>query len=166
MKKIDPIILGIIFISLVILGGIILASRYSSGNPAASYKINDVERPKIEISEKDFDLGKMKVSETKTKEIIIKSMGTKPLNVSDFTTSCDCTSVVVNIDGKDSPKFSMHTMTSWQKELAPEQTATLKIIYEPSVMPVEGEVSRVVHFKTNDPEMLDVQINFKAFVEG
>jgi hypothetical protein len=164
-RRFDPVAVGIIVCSIIILAGISVAFYSTSISKPASYNITDQERPKIEISEKEFDLGKMKLSETKTKEVTLKNVGNKPLSISNFSTSCDCTFVQVVVGEKTSPKFSMHSMLSWQKELLPNETATLKIIYQPSVMPVEGEVSRVVYFKTNDPAYLDVKIGFKAFVE-
>ena len=163
MKKIDPIVLGVIFISLIIIGGIILASRDSLGDNTPIYEKTSSEKPKLEISQRDFTFGNMNVTETKTQDITLKNTGNKPLNLSNFSTSCDCTYVQLLVGESLSPKFTMSKST-WSKELAPDQGAVLKITYKPSIMPVEGEVTRVVYFKTNDPENPNVDIKFEAFV--
>lgn len=162
-KKINPIILGVIFLLIVIIGGIIVAGRSSDSNNAPKYEIASSERPKLEISEKNFSMGNMKVAETKTQEIIIKNIGNRPLNMSNFSTSCNCTYGQLFIGNDQSPKFTMGK-SSWSKELAPDGIVKLSITYKPSIMPVEGEVSRVVYFKTNDPENSNVEIRFNAFV--
>lgn len=165
MSKINPIAWGIVIVTIVVIGGIILASYYSSSKAPTQYNLTDKIRPRLEISQKDFDLGKMKLSDDKTVEITIKNVGEKPLAISDFTTSCGCTLVQVFIDDDKSPKFSLHNKVTWQRDLELGQDALAKVTYQPKLMPVEGEVKRTVFFKTNDPENLNVQINLKAFVE-
>jgi hypothetical protein len=59
----------------------------------------------------------------------------------------------------------MHSDSRWQKELAPGDSAILVISYQPSLMPLQGAVSRAVFFKTNDPQNPQVSIEFRAFVE-
>lgn len=165
MKKIDPIILGIVSLIVVVVIGVIVAASLSSPKEAPQYQFSDLDRPKLEISEKNFEMGKIKLSDIKVKEITIKNIGTKPLNLSNFSTSCGCTTVELIMEGESSPKFSLHNQPNWQKELEVDQAAILKITYQPSLMPVEGEVERTVLFKTNDPDNLNVEINFKAIVE-
>ena len=166
MKKINPVILWIIILTILAITGIIVAIFYSgSGTQAPVYSITDQERPKLEISEKKFDFGNIKVSDKKTKDIAIKNNGTKPLALNNFSSSCNCTFIQVVINEEKSPEFNMHSNSRWQKELQPNQTATLKITYQPSLMPVEGSVSRTAFFKTNDPENPEVNIEFNALVE-
>ncbi len=163
--KIDPVILGIIAVTVVIFAGIIIAVAASGGTPVDNYKITDMERPSIEVSERNFDFGKTKVSEIKTKEIEIKNRGNKPLIISNVFTSCDCTFAQFVIAGQESDKFSMQRDRKWRGEIQPGATATLKIIYEPRLMPVKGNVSRSIFFQTNDPQNPSVTINFAAYVE-
>ncbi|EKD56401.1 MAG: hypothetical protein ACD_58C00200G0002 [uncultured bacterium] len=163
MRKIDPTVLGIIFLTIVIFGGILITNRSASTNNALSYNLSSNERPKLEISKKNFSMGNINVNDTKTEDISIKNTGIKPLILSNFSTSCDCTYGQLIIDDDQSPKFTMGK-SSWSKELAPDEIAKLSITYKPSIMPVDGEVSRVVYFKTNDPENTNVEIKFNAFV--
>lgn len=163
--KIDPVVTGVIIISIVIIVGIIFASSKSSSElPSVSYTVQDKEKPQLQISERSFDLGKMKVSDIRAEDITLKNTGSKPLSISNVYTSCDCTYVEIQIDGKTSPKLSM-TRSSWQSQIDPGQSAVLKVTYQPSIMPVQGAVNRSVYFKTNDPVTPDVAVGFKAFVE-
>lgn len=163
--KIDPIILGIIAIMVVILGSIIIAVVSSGGTPIENYKVTDTGRPSSEISERDFDFGRMKLAEIKIKEIEIKNSGKKPLIVSSVFTSCDCTFAQFVINGQESDRFSMQRDQKWRGEIQPNTTATIKIIYEPRLMPVKGSVTRSIFFKTNDPQNPSVTINFTAYIE-
>lgn len=163
--KTDPIILGIIAITVVVLIGIIIAVTASGGTPIENYEVTDTERPSLDISERNFDFGRMKTAEIKTKEIEIKNSGKKPLVVSSVFTSCDCTFAQFVVDGEASDSFSMRRDPKWRGEIQPNTAATLKIIYEPRIMPVKGNVSRSIFFKTNDPQNQSVTINFTAYVE-
>jgi hypothetical protein len=165
MKRFDPAIISIIVITVVILGGIILVSSKEKEPSIAQYKITDSDRPQLEIGETNFDFGRMKLSETKIKEAQIKNKGTKSLIISNALTSCDCTFVQFIIDGKESPKFSMGRNTNWRGEIKPNQSALLRIIYEPRIMPVKGAIRREIIFKTNDPTKPLVSLRFTAAVE-
>lgn len=165
MRNIDPIVWYIIIIAVVIIGGIALAASYSSSKVPTQYNTSDQNRPKIEISQRDFDLGTMKLTDTKTVEIAIKNIGEKPLTLSDFTTSCGCTLIQIFIGEEKSPEFSLHNKVVWQRDLESGQSATIKVTYQPKLMPVEGKVDRAAFFKTNDPDNPNVQINLTAFIE-
>lgn len=165
MKKGDPIIIGIVIITLIIISGIFWASLKARGPSIAQYKISDLDRPILKTSLTNFDFGQMNLKETKTKEIELKNTGQKPLIISDLITSCDCTFAQLVSAGKESPRFSMRRNTNWRGEIAAGQTALLKITYEPKIMPVQGKVRRTIVFKTNDPENSSVNINFTAEVK-
>lgn len=162
MKKPDPIIIGIIAISIVIFAGIVYASLKTSSQLIAQYQNTDQDRPKLEIKETLFDFGKISLSDIKTKEVQIKNIGTRPLIISDLITSCDCTFAQLIVNNEESPRFSMRRDPRWRGEIAENSTAILKIIYEPRLMPAQGVVKRAIVFKTNDPNKPSVNINFTA----
>ena len=54
---------------------------------------------------------------------------------------------------------------SWIGTLNPGNTATVTVIYRPSIMPVKGDVTRFVTVETNDPANNQLTFNIKAFVE-
>lgn len=165
MKKLDPIIIGIIVVTLLVAGGIIFAASRSQSPSAPQYRTNDAERPKLEIAQTSFDFGKMKVSDEKDQEITIRNTGQKPLVIFSLLTSCNCTFAQLTYNGQASPKFSMHDKSNWSVAIAPGDSATMKIFYEPRLMPVQGGVTRDVLFKTNDPANPNGNIKFTAYVE-
>ncbi len=46
----------------------------------------------------------------------------------------------------------MHAQSGYVTEVAPGDTATVRVIYKPSLMPVYGLVEREVYITTNDPD--------------
>ena len=63
--------------------------------------------------------------------------------------------------------MSMHMsadLKNWMGEVPPGQTAVLRVIYRPKVMPVTGVVTRQVTFATNDPKNSTVEVSIKANV--
>jgi hypothetical protein len=163
--KVDPFILGILGLSaLVVAAVLIFTFQTTPENKMTTYETTQSERPKIKIESTNIDLGTMKVSDTRNEEISIENTGKKPLQITNVSTSCGCTSAQLVINGKESPVFSMHGNPPWIGEIAPGEKATLKAIYEPSKMPVQGEVERTIFFKTNDPENDEVKINIKVKV--
>ena len=165
MKKIDPVIAIILGIIVIVVIGIVVAYNASPEPNTKTYSSSDQNRPKLQIEEKDFDFGKMKVTDIKSKEIKIKNNGNEPAVLKNFTTSCNCTFIELEINGQKSPKFSMHSKEVWQKELDAGQEGTIIVSYQPSLMPVQGKVSRSAYFKTNDPENPEISINITAFIE-
>lgn len=165
MRKFDPIIIGIIAITIIIFGGIIVAMIVTQEKSIPQYNVNNAELPKLSINQTTFDFGKIKLTDIKSQAVEIKNIGTKPLVLSDFKTSCDCTFVQVVIAGQESPRFSMGGSANWQGEIAPQSSAIIKIIYEPRIMPVKGKVNRQIVFKTNDPENPLINLKFTAEVE-
>lgn len=165
MKKISPAGIGIIIMTGVIFGAIVLTALENKPTQFTQYNLDDPSRPQIEIPLINFDFGKIKLSDKVTKEIQIKNSGSNDLELQNFYTSCGCTFVQVIYDGQTSPQFSMHNNPLWQTKISSQKTATLRIIYEPRLMPVDGRVTRAVFFKTNDPGQPEVTITFSAEVE-
>ncbi len=165
MKNIDPVTIGVIVVSAVIIGGIILAASLSVESPVAQYKTSDFSKPQLSIGETNFNFGGMKLSDIKTQEMQIKNTGVKPLVIYDAITSCDCTFIQFVIAGVESKKFSMVRDLSWHGEIAPQASATIRLIYQPSLMPVKGAVKREIVFKTNDPSYPLVNLSFNAIIE-
>lgn len=165
MRRIDPFVLGIAIISIFVLfGGIVFAYK-SSGKPMQTYSVANGDRPKAQIPVDRADLGEMVVSDIRMADFTIKNSGSKPLQISDVSTSCDCTFAEITIGGAVSPRFSMHTTSSWQGEIGPGADAKVTAIYEPAKMPVQGRVERTVHLRTNDPQKPDIALTLSADVK-
>jgi len=128
------------------------------------------EPAKLQIADDSLDLGTMSVSEERSAEFSLRNVGRKPLEISQIRTSCMCTFARVIIGGEESPAFNleMHntpTVQRWKGVVEPGLTATVRIIYRPSLMPVEGAVARNVKFNTNDPERPVVELGIHATVQ-
>lgn len=160
------LIIGLIIFSLAAIGGsyFFLSSGQKSQPVITSYSLNDKERPKVEAKITFFDLGKMKVSEDKSANFKIKNIGQKPLQLSNVSSSCNCTFGQVVIDGKESDVFGMHNVSDFAGEIPPGKEAIIKVIYRPSIMPVYGAVEREVYVSTNDPENPKLIFKVKATV--
>lgn len=160
-----------IFICLALLigGGIVwgFVASGKSNQKIATYSISDPAAPKAEVKETAFDFGSITVSDTPSHSFEIKNSGKNPLVISDIMTSCHCTSAKLKISGQpDSPEFGMmEGQNNWQASLDSGQSAQLEVIYKPAVMPVKGQVSRVVTFNTNDPQNKTMQLQISANVQ-
>ena len=156
----------LILICLLVLGGIWISYRatqtsdiFSIGNGTQN------EHPTVFLDRRSIDFGKIRLREKQTALVKLENVGKKTLLVFNVSTSCGCTSVTITTNGKTSPSFSMHNNpTSWIGEVNPGQTATLKIIYEPYKMPVQGRMQRTIFFMTNDPSNREVKIILTAKV--
>ena len=117
-----------------------------------SYKLGDKERPKVEVKQTSQDLGQMKVSDEKSKDFIIKNIGSRNLILSNISSSCGCTLGQLIYEGEKSSEFGMHSKRAFAKEILPGKEATIRVIYRPYIMPVYGLVEREVYVETNDPQ--------------
>ena len=161
-----PIILALL-VGVVIIIAVLLTTQ----TPTASLPVTVTpgEEPQLTMSERSVDLGTMKVSEERSKDIIITNVGKGPLVLSRIRTSCDCTYADLTIGGRTiSFNMEMHNpvaLRQWTGALAPGESATLKAIYRPFIMPVQGPVERIISFNTNDPKYPSVEIPLRAVVD-
>ena len=129
------------------------------------YQSKNQEKPVAEFDTETKNLGNMNVSDEKSADFVVKNTGTKPLSLFNINSSCGCTAGVVTIGGEKSPEGAMHLKNSWIGTVNPNDTATVTVIYRPSVMPVKGDVSRSVYVETNDPANKQLTFTVIAFVE-
>ncbi len=158
------IISSIIFIGLIVGMAFLFTSGQKPEVKAISYSQSDTDRPKAEVGNKFTDIGSMGVNDEKTADFSLKNTGTRPLQILDVTTSCHCTFGQIIYKGTESQKFSMNG-SGFVSEIAPGDTATVRITYIPSIMPVSGIIEREAYVKTNDPEnpriIFSIQANVK-----
>jgi hypothetical protein len=137
---------------------------------AAAGSSQYLEQAKVRILKEDRELGTMRVSDERTAEFSMRNVGGKPLEISQVRTSCMCTLAQVIIDDEQSPIFNMEMHNSpsvqrWKGVVEPGLTATIRVIYRPSLMPVEGSIARNVKFNTNDPSRPVVELGIHATVQ-
>ncbi|MBI1742727.1 DUF1573 domain-containing protein [Candidatus Acetothermia bacterium] len=166
-------IVGVVVVAALIGGGLLFSqlSRSNGNSAQASNAQATGGTPSLQIEATDLDLGTLSVSEERAKEIKLTNSGTGPLQISKVNTSCMCTFAQLVIDGKESPEFNMTMHMSaqeinWVSTLQPKQSATLRAIYRPKLMPVKGRVDREIQFNTNDPTHPQVKVYLKAIVQN
>lgn len=165
-KIILSIIAGVTLLSLVIIV-IFSINESKQGKPAVtpSYSVSDENRPKVKASSFSADLGTMKVKDERQAEFTLENTGTKPLDIFKISSSCNCTFGQLTVKGVKGPELGMHSSSNWSTSLDPGEKAILAVIYRPSLMPVQGAVTRDVYVQTNDPENPALTFTVKAFVE-
>lgn len=160
------IIISIIAIFALVIGLAFLASSGQKPQPAAvAFSQQDSDRPKAETTQTFFDMGEIKVSDVKQQDYTLKNVGTKPLQILDVNSSCGCTAGQIIYNGETSKEFSMHSKSGFVTEIAPGDTATVRLTYRPATMPVYGVVEREVYVTTNDPTNQKLVFSIKAKVK-
>lgn len=142
-----------------------LSSSQKPGPTKASYLAAQTDRPIAETPETIFDFGEIKVSDVKQNDFVLKNTGTKPLQILNINSSCNCTFGQFIYDNKESGKFGMHDQSGYLGDISPNASATIRVIYQPSLMPVYGVVEREVFVTTNDPAKEKLVFAVKANVK-
>lgn len=160
------IIISLLAFFAVVIG---LAFLFTSGQkpePAStSYSAQDSEKPKVETTQTSYDWGEMKVSDVKQQDYTLKNTGTKPLQILNINSSCGCTAGQIIYKGETSKEYSMHSQSGFVTEIAPGDTATVRLTYRPASMPVYGAVEREVYVTTNDPSNQKLVFSIKVNVK-
>lgn len=130
-----------------------------------SYKKEDVDRPKAEVLTSLVDIGEMKVSEIKEVSFQLKNIGNKPLQILNINSSCNCTFGKIIYKDMATKEYGMHKQSGYVTDIAPGDSATVKVIYNPSIMPVYGPILRDVYVSTNDPDNPKLIFTIKTSVK-
>ncbi len=123
------------------------------------------DRPKAEVSQTFFDLGEIKLSDVKQQDFSFKNSGTKPLQILNINSSCNCTFGQIIYKTFTSKEYSMHAQSEYVTEIAPGDTAIVRLTYKPAIMPVYGLVTREVYLTTNDPVKPKLIFSIKTTVK-
>lgn len=140
-----------VFALLIVAIAFLLTSGQTPTPTAESFSLQDTERPKAETSNTSRNLGEIKVSDVTVEDYALKNTGTKPLQILNVNSSCGCTAGQIIYQGNTSKEYSMHIQSGFVTEIAPGDTATVRLTYRPATMPVYGLVEREVYVETNDP---------------
>ena len=159
------IIISLIASFALVIGLAFLFTAGQKTKPAAvSFSAQDADRPKAEVAKAFFDMGEIKVSDVKQQDYALKNTGTKPLQILNINSSCGCTAGQIIYKGKTSKEYSMHSQSGFVTEIAPGDTAVVRLTYRPATMPVYGAVEREVYVATNDPKNQKLVFSIKAIV--
>ncbi|MBI4062606.1 DUF1573 domain-containing protein [Candidatus Gottesmanbacteria bacterium] len=165
MKSDRGLIIGIIIATVAIIGGAVLILGKNTGSASRT----NMGTAEMRIDKSFEDFGSMKADEERTATFTITNTSESTLRLWNVATSCDCTFATMTIGDVTAGEFnmSMHMsadLRNWMGEVQPGQTAILRVIYRPKVMPVTGIVTRQVTFVTNDPQNATVEVSVKANV--
>lgn len=160
VKKIAVLLVGIL-----IIGGIALALINSL---SGSNQEGNQGTPKIEINPQEHDAGTVSMAEGLVKHTYeIKNTGDGDLKIDDILTSCMCTTAILKVGNKESPKFGMHNNpTFWSQKIVPGETGQLEVTFDPAFHGPQGtgQIVRAVYLETNDPQDKRVEIKLIANV--
>lgn len=156
------IISGIVFLGLIIGMSFLLTTGQKPEPAKVVYSAQASEKPIAQTSETSADFGEMKDSDTKQKDFTLENAGTKPLQILNVNSSCNCTFGQIIYNGTTSKEFGMHAQSGYVTDIAPGSSATVRVIYRPYIMPVVGPVEREVYVTTNDPQKETVTFSIKA----
>lgn len=160
------IIFSVVGITVLIVGLAFLLTSGQKPDPAfASYSIKDENRPKVETTQRLFDFGQIKVSDVKEQDFTLKNIGNKPLQILNINSSCNCTFGQVIYKGLKTKEYGMHAQSGYVTDIAPGDSASIRVTYKPAIMPVYGAVEREVYVTTNDPENAKLIFSIKATVK-
>lgn len=121
---------------------------------------------KVEVvGEATADLGEMKVKDVGTKDFVIKNVGTNPLQITSLSSSCNCTVGQIVYKGQTSKEYGMHAPGGFINQISIGDTAIVRVIYKPYIMPVYGPISRDVYVGTNDPQNPRLTFTVKTVVK-
>lgn len=154
-----------VFVVLTVGVAFVFSSRQKPTSQANTFSTQDVDRPKAETTQTFFDLGEIKVSDVKVQDYTLKNSGTKPLQILNVNTSCGCTAGQIIYKGETSKEYTMHSQSGFVTEIAPGDTAIVRLTYRPATMPVYGVVGREVYVTTNDPANPKLVFGIKAKVQ-
>lgn len=153
-KKIKKIVL-ISLLAIFISGGIIFSLlRLSSSEKKA--------KPKIVIKEMKYDAGTVSMADGVVKHTYeIKNTGKGDLKINKIWTSCMCTSAILKVGDKKSPKFGMHDDRAfWSQTITSGQIGLLEVTFDPAFHGPQGvgSIDRVIYLSTNDRQNREIEI--------
>jgi len=171
IKKVLPIVLSVLLLGGLVTFIVVKSAKNSNGSSSGSSNGSSQETqtgtPKIEINPQKFDAGNLPINGgVFKKDFEVKNAGTGDLKINSISTSCHCTSAVLKIGDKTSPKFGMDGSGFWSGNIPAGQTAQLEVIFDPAFHGPAGigAATRVVYLGTNDPQNKKAQVELDANV--
>ena len=129
----------------IILGGVLVFSNIQN-NPSNTTQNNSGPKPRILVSEEEWDFGKVTQGEKPTHIFIVKNGGEEDLIIEGVKESCPCI------------EASISTTL-----IKPGESAELKVTYDTT--DYMGKDEKHVHIYSNDPQVPDKKINLYVEIE-
>ncbi|MBI2620734.1 DUF1573 domain-containing protein [candidate division WWE3 bacterium] len=164
MDKTSKIFLSAVFLfsALVVVFGLLLLTGSSSPRANAGGKLEVLGSTSHDWGDIDIYGGKVE------KTFTVKNGGDKDLEVSEFKTSCMCTTVQVISKEERSPVFGMHSTSRWKMVIKPGEGADVKVVFDPLFHGPQatGPITRLASFVTSDASNPFVEFALSGVVVG
>lgn len=147
----NTVLVGFVIFSIMII--LLLGIVLSNNSQPQTLKTNSSARLEV-TGDTMHNWGKIDIKGGDVEKVFqIRNSGEDDLVITNFRTSCMCTEVQVNIEGKNGPIFGMHTRSGWRGVIKPGGTADLRVTFDPLFHGPQGvgPVTRMISFNTNDP---------------
>lgn len=112
--------------------------------------------PKLSIAEEDYEFGDISMANgLASHEFTIKNDGEAPLILTNLSTSCACTRVVLVNNGKRSPEFGMQEHGTnpliWSDRIEPGASAIIEATFDPLAHGPDatGYITRTINVYSN-----------------
>src|SRR3989344_3526588 len=154
-------ILGIFLATILIIGGSVFVTAKTNDGTTQD------TGGRVAVEATTYDWGEIGIESGKVERLFsITNTGTGPLRVFNVSTSCMCTTAQLLLGEKESPLFGMHTKVPFVLEISPQETASLKVVFDPAFHGPSGigEVTRQIHVETTDSAQKDITFDLTAKV--
>ena len=162
MNNIKVIALMLLLTIALIGGGIWAATR-----PAAVAQVTADPGAKATLNKTNWDWGEIKMNGgLAIAEFEVKNEGQQPLKLYNGTTSCACTNARIEVNGKSSGYFGMHTKSKKIMEIKPGEMGKVVVEFDPAFHGPSGvgPIQRTVTIATNDTKQVEITLNLSGTV--
>ncbi|MBA7575735.1 hypothetical protein ES708_17571 [subsurface metagenome] len=139
------IIIFILIVAVIILGSVLVFSNIQN-NSSDTTQNNSGLKPRILVSEEEWDFGKVIQGEKPIHIFIVKNEGEGDLIIERVKESCACIEVSISTT-----------------RIQPGESAELKVTYDTT--DYVGKDEKHVHIYSNDPQVPDARINLYVETE-
>ena len=139
------IIIFILIVAVIILGGVLVFSNIQN-NSSNTTQNNSGPKPRILVSEEEWDFGKVTQGEKPTHIFIVKNGGEGDLIIESLKESCACIEASISTT-----------------RIQPGESAELKVSYDTT--DYLGKDEKHIHIYSNDPQVPDARINLYVEIE-
>lgn len=156
-------LISLLFVALLVAGKATADKTESS--QASVVKNSGEKNPFVSFSEESYDFGSVSMRKGNvTRDFSLKNTSSEPIVLKKLSTSCMCTSAVLEVNGRKLGPFGMpgHGFIPTLNEvLEPGSEARVRVIFNPSAHGPAGigRVERVISLNTQSHGTLELKIS-------
>ena len=157
MKKqnTSSLIFSVIVVVLITAGAWMAYSNINNGDE------NQATAPHIVIEPKTLNWGDISAAAGNvSKQFTVTNTGESDLIINKISTSCGCTTVVLETATHTTSQISMDhgNLPSIKEIIKPQDSAILTVTFDPDFHYVRGSTTRIIYIKSNDPKQREIEI--------